>query len=60
MRKLTEAEIADLRARCRCLSVNDALIEGGRWMAEHWIMHWTGKDVEDYLYGKSKKTAKKK
>ena len=58
MRKLTEEEIADLRARCAGLDRHAAIIAGGRWMAEHWVMHWTSDDVEGYLYGKSTKTTK--
>lgn len=59
MRKLTEDEIADLRARCAGFDRHAAIIEGGRWMAEHWVMHWTSDDVEGYLYGKSTKTKRK-
>lgn len=58
MRELTQAELADLRARCAGLDRDKAITEGGRWMAEHWIIHWTSEDVAAALYGKPKKTRK--
>ena len=55
MRKLSETEINEIRSRCAGLQYNDALIAGGRWLAEHHILHWTGSDVEEVLFGNSKK-----
>lgn len=49
MRRLTEAELADIRARCAGMTERDALIEGGRWMCERLILNWTSEDVSDAL-----------
>lgn len=57
MRRLTGAELADIRARCAGLPERDALIEGGRWMCEYHVLHWTSEDVRDAL-GKAQNRAK--
>lgn len=57
MRRLTDMELADIRARCAGLPERDALIEGGRWMCEHRILNWTSDDVRDAL-GKAQNRAK--
>lgn len=59
MRELTEQEKSDLRARCAGLDFDKALIEGGRWLAEHLVMNWTSDDVAVVLFGKKLKKAKK-
>lgn len=50
MRRLTDTELADIRSRCAGLPERDALIEVGRWMCEHRILHWTSEDVRDALW----------
>ena len=53
MRQLTDTELADLRARCKGLDGADLLKEGGRWLCDHWVMHWTSEDVLVAIYGKA-------
>jgi hypothetical protein len=53
MRELTPSELADLRARCRGLDGTNLLTEGGRWLCEHLVMHWTSEDVLVAIYGRA-------
>ena len=55
MRQLTEKEKNEMRMRCAGLPYAEALIEGGRWLADKLILHWSGADVEGVLYGRSSK-----
>lgn len=55
MRALTESEKADMRRRCAGLTVDEAFLEGGRWLAEHYVLHWTSEDVAGVLFGKPSK-----
>lgn len=59
MRALTTEETMEIRKCCAGLDYKNALIAGGRWMSEHFILHWTSTDVIAAIYGKSiKKTEK--
>lgn len=60
MRKLTEAERDEVRRRCAGLGKKEALLEGGRWMCEHYVIHWTSGDIEDILYTNQKNKNKTK
>lgn len=55
MRQLMDKEKNEMRMRCAGLPYAEALIEGGRWLAEKLILHWTGVDVAVVLYGKTRK-----
>ena len=46
---MIDTELDDIRARCAGLPERDAIIEGGRWMCERLILHWTSEDVRDAL-----------
>lgn len=52
MRPLTEKEKSEMRRRCFGLPHAEAIIEGGRWLAERMILHWTSEDVAGVLFGK--------
>lgn len=50
MRELTEADKRDLRAVCAQYADHAAKLEaGGRWMAAHWVLHWTSADIESII-----------
>ena len=59
MRALTNYEIAEIKSRCAGLNRSSALIEAGRWLGEHLVLHWTGADVDEILYGKKLKIKRK-
>lgn len=61
MRELKESEKEEMRRRCAGLERDDALVEGGRYLASLYIIHWTSEDVAQVLFGKTKttKTTKK-
>lgn len=50
MRELTEYEKRELREVCARYKDHAAKLEaGGRWLAAHWVLHWTGADIEKVI-----------
>lgn len=55
MRKLTEKESNEMKRRCFRLERNAALLEGGRYLCELGVLHWTSTDVEKVIFKSSRK-----
>lgn len=60
MRELTEEEKRDLREVCARYKDHAAKLEaGGRWLAAHWVLHWTGADIEKVIGSTQLKSRKR-
>lgn len=58
MRDLTDIEKEGMRKRCAGLSREEAIIEGGRYLAENMVLHWTTSDVEGVIFKSCEKKIK--
>lgn len=60
MRELTEEEKMELREVCARHKDHAAKLEaGGRWLASHWVLHWTGADIEKVIGSTQRKPRKR-